>query len=671
MGRERGIAPGNAVFMVGERNVPESERRANNELRRKLTMDTVGDASRFAEYDLDGNQLLDFEEFLAMQPVKVRQTYSADEIKEWFNAADTDGNGSLSINEFFRWSLSNASMKHGATALETAFRKYDRDGGGYLDSFEFEKAATDMGFGAVAHDLFKALDHDGSGSVTYLELIESLTAEAPKDPETKKMLTALVWSFDKDTKDEARIDTSGWVIRGKTVASVREELQTLLRESGGHVADIVRLFDNDAQTALLIDDIEFVQTLRNKMGYKGPHHVLVEVFESIDTDKSGKIGFDELFEFVRGHRHSLDHRTKHVGSMRLQPPPGADFTLNEIAWDLETLRILMQQMLIRFHTGPADVIRAWDDSGDFQLDKREFVQNMRKFFDDQHADLWDSEVQPIVEQAFGAIQEVTIVGADGKRRDAGGNSHNERVRVSGIAKNRFAGDANQLRIDIIEFERWLDAPTQRPEHLKVVPKSRKLLRRQTTRRLELEKPKAPKRSPTKERMEQSLQQAAKTAAAREKAARRTLKEQTRRLKHMQRWEVPSALSPPPLRFGQPNVTSSPADLLLGRLTQPSIEPGIKLGPGGETRSPRSNLSVLAPPTSSSARMPTAPTSPRTLTVTTSPRARGTLSPVHSGASYPSPKSVGLSPKALTGWSPRLPRQTLGPHLWVHVPVRGY
>ena len=106
--------------------------------------------------------------------------------------------------------------------------------------------------------------------------------------------------------------------------------------------------------------------------------------------------------------------------MRLQPPPGADFTLNEIAWDLETLRILMQQMLIRFHTGPADVIRAWDDSGDFQLDKREFVQNMRKFFDDQHADLWDSEVQPIVEQAFGAIQEVTIVGADGKRRDAGG-----------------------------------------------------------------------------------------------------------------------------------------------------------------------------------------------------------------------------------------------------------
>ena len=77
--------------MVGERNVPESERRANNELRRKLTMDTVGDDAM--EYDLDGNQLLDFEEFLAMQPVKVRQTYSADEIKEWFNAADTDGNG--------------------------------------------------------------------------------------------------------------------------------------------------------------------------------------------------------------------------------------------------------------------------------------------------------------------------------------------------------------------------------------------------------------------------------------------------------------------------------------------------------------------------------------------------------------------------------------------------
>ena len=106
--------------------------------------------------------------------------------------------------------------------------------------------------------------------MTYVELIESLTADTPTDPKTKKMLTALVWSFDKDAKEEAEqgLDTSKWVIRGQTVASVREELQKLLRESGGHVADIIKLFDEDAETALLIDDVEFVNAMRKKFGYK-------------------------------------------------------------------------------------------------------------------------------------------------------------------------------------------------------------------------------------------------------------------------------------------------------------------------------------------------------------------------------------------------------------------
>ena len=34
--------------------------------------------------------------------------------------------------------------------------------------------------------------------------------------------------------------------------------------------------------------------MRNKLGYRGPLHVLSEVFASLDTDKSGNIGFDEL-----------------------------------------------------------------------------------------------------------------------------------------------------------------------------------------------------------------------------------------------------------------------------------------------------------------------------------------------------------------------------------------
>ena len=74
-----------------------------------------------------GNQKLDFEEFLAMQPRRVREAYSSDSIEKWFQAADTNGDGTLSINEFFRWSLTNSAKKYGAEALQTIFEKYDQD----------------------------------------------------------------------------------------------------------------------------------------------------------------------------------------------------------------------------------------------------------------------------------------------------------------------------------------------------------------------------------------------------------------------------------------------------------------------------------------------------------------------------------------------------------------
>ena len=37
------------------------------------------DATQFAEFDADGNAALDFEEFLAMQPTKIREAHSVEE----------------------------------------------------------------------------------------------------------------------------------------------------------------------------------------------------------------------------------------------------------------------------------------------------------------------------------------------------------------------------------------------------------------------------------------------------------------------------------------------------------------------------------------------------------------------------------------------------------------
>ena len=53
---------------------------------------------------------------------------------------------------------------------------------------------------------------------------------------------------------------------------------------------------------------------------------------------------------------------------------------DEVHWDVETLRVLLQQMLKRSDTGPDDLMGAWDHSGDGQLSLDEFTQEVGVFF---------------------------------------------------------------------------------------------------------------------------------------------------------------------------------------------------------------------------------------------------------------------------------------------------
>ena len=68
---------------------------------RRLNQTMISDTHAFAECDLDGNQNLDFEEFLALQPRVVRENFSTEHIRKWFDAADTSGDAKVSVNEFF------------------------------------------------------------------------------------------------------------------------------------------------------------------------------------------------------------------------------------------------------------------------------------------------------------------------------------------------------------------------------------------------------------------------------------------------------------------------------------------------------------------------------------------------------------------------------------------
>ena len=75
-----------------------------------------------------------------------------------------------------------------------------------------------FGFGTSAHCIFKSLDHDNSGEISYMELIESFNTAPPKNTEVKQLCTSLMFAFQEEgssTACAARLNTSGWVIKGE------------------------------------------------------------------------------------------------------------------------------------------------------------------------------------------------------------------------------------------------------------------------------------------------------------------------------------------------------------------------------------------------------------------------------------------------------------------------
>ena len=213
------------------------ELKKSKESMRQLQSQMKGLADKFCEFD-DGDQKcariiapasefrsllahrpasesclrrLDFEEFLAMQPNAIRASFSAAEIRQWFATADSNDDGVLSVNEFFMWAL-NSSSAVGARALEAVFAEHDKDGSGLLDFREFEKVATKMGFGTSALGIFRDLDKDRSGSISYKELIGSFNEAPPANAEVKKLCTALMLTYGEDgaSTTPPPIDTSRW-----------------------------------------------------------------------------------------------------------------------------------------------------------------------------------------------------------------------------------------------------------------------------------------------------------------------------------------------------------------------------------------------------------------------------------------------------------------------------
>ena len=248
---------------------------------------TTEAATRFADFDRNGDMKLDWEEFLAIQIKVIREQYSLDEIRSWYDLADVNGDGEISISEWFVWTLDNLADRFGVHSVERIFSKYDTDGSGVLDIAEFEWLAATNGFGAGASAIFRELDADDSGTVSYKEIVEQLRGRRSSlSSRSQQMLSQVMWAAhaDGDAVDEPRIDTSDWRITARDVDGVCTQIKHLVEASGAPVADVLRLLDVDVGTERAVDDLEFFNGLQKHFAFKGSFLVAAEIFRRIDTD---------------------------------------------------------------------------------------------------------------------------------------------------------------------------------------------------------------------------------------------------------------------------------------------------------------------------------------------------------------------------------------------------
>lgn len=374
--------------------------------------------------------------------------YTTTEIRYWFDAADLDGNGALSTSEFFLWALSGVAATYGARDLKRLFSTYDVNKTGTLDPMEFEQMLSDAGFGHAAREIFRALDDNNSGTVSYRELFANpprlASAVANASASAAAVLAGLAWPCQVKEKGSNSKTACSVIdkLRGSRITAmdakgVCAQLREQIAASGATVAEVLSVFDIDAGNEMLIDDMEFFSALKTHFGFRGTIFVADQAFKLIDKERRGTLGFDELFEFLNGKRHLLDSRSKRVQRMPFTLPADATYTFMDVKWDAELLRVLIEATLAQHNVSTANLVRAWDRNGDRTLDRHEFISRVRSTFMDGSDDAraaWEVEVHQLTESLF-----ITIAGA-----------HDEDAVNGRVARH----------VDVVELEAWLNKPAR-------------------------------------------------------------------------------------------------------------------------------------------------------------------------------------------------------------------
>lgn len=109
---------------------------------------------------------------------------SDEEMKTIIAEFDNNGNGMLEFEEFVRLMESRKKTTNDLDDLAHAFKLFDMDGNGVLDSAELRVALTGMGEVMTEEEvdeLIKSADTNGDGLIDYKEFFTMITGNPPPE----------------------------------------------------------------------------------------------------------------------------------------------------------------------------------------------------------------------------------------------------------------------------------------------------------------------------------------------------------------------------------------------------------------------------------------------------------------------------------------------------------
>lgn len=363
-----------------------------------------GSATAFVTADKNDDQVLTFEEFLAIVPEDMKAQHTMDTLRETFDMADANSDGTVSLEEYFFWTLTWAANNSGAAIrLQECFAQYDTTGDGKLNLREFCAAVATWGYGDLGHKIFRELDTDLTGTVSYQELLSALkTRRGNYSTECRQLLTAMSFQMESLTKAQGPgrildVPKCTWV--AESVTHLRETMREFMHLERAKPWDVWCTLMKAANAKRRMNRTQFLKSMRTAMSCDASDKVLEGCFDEMDDDQCGEVYFDEFLNWASFR----PQRRRRVRTLRLYKDRPEDRTpLDNMDWTPAILRDELQEMLQRSQNSALDLLSAHDKSEDGDLSEREFLGMVKTIIGSSTA--WtETNVRDVAKGVFARI----------------------------------------------------------------------------------------------------------------------------------------------------------------------------------------------------------------------------------------------------------------------------